>query len=78
MANVNLNISIDERIKDVGENYLLKTGLTWGQLLEEVISLRELNQDSLEAIEEIETMIHLGDYGKTYNDVDLMMKEILQ
>lgn len=73
-----VTISLSPDIKAHGEEILAKTGLTWTDLLEEAISLRQPNEDSLEALAEVEEMIRTGNYGKTYTDVDLMMREILQ
>lgn len=78
MEQVNVTISLDKNIKEYAESLLKRTGLSWTNLLEEAIALREPQGDSLEALKEVEEMIKTGDYGKTYDDVDLMMKEILR
>lgn len=71
-------VFLNTEVKAAGEEILAKTGLTWSDLLEEAICLREPNEESKEALEEVEEMIRTGNYGKTYTDVDLMMKEILE
>ena len=90
MAQTNVNIRIDENLKQEFDNLCQDLGLTMTtaftvfaktavrrQGIPFRISRDKPNAETIAAIEEVEAMIKDPALGKSYTDVDEMMKELL-
>ena len=90
MANTNINIRIDENLKQEFDILCQDLGLTmttaFTVFAKAVVRRRGIpfditmdvpNVETIEAIEEVQAMKKNPSLGKAYTDVDLMMKELL-
>ena len=90
MAQTNINIRMDEGLKQDFDNMCSNLGLTMTsafnvfartvvrqQKIPFEISMDIPNAETIAAIEEVEQMKKNPSLGKTYTDVDQMMKELL-
>ena len=90
MAITNITMRIDEELKSQLQELVSNLGmdmttfftLSAKQAIREQgipfdISMRIPNKDTIEAIEEVKAMKKNPSLGKTYTDVDDMMKELL-
>ena len=90
MASTNVNICMDEDLKRQFEACCLDMGMTmtaaFNAFAEKTVredrlpfemSLSSPNAETLEAMREVERMKKDPSRGKTYTDVDAMMKELL-
>ena len=90
MATVNMSIRMDTELKRQAEAMLSEMGLNMTTamniFLKQVvrqgkipfeISLNQPNAETLEAMEEVEAMMKNPLLGKTYTNVDDMMRELL-
>jgi DNA-damage-inducible protein J len=90
MATTNLNIRIDTDLKKQAEELFNELGLNMSTALN--VFLRQAvrsngipfdlrldnpNRDTIEALEEVEQMKKNPAMGKSYTDIDQMMKELL-
>lgn len=77
-----VTISLESALKEKAETYFLSIGTTLQEYLQSCVRNsvidHELNEETLEALEECEEMIRTGDFGKTYDSVPEMMKDILK
>ncbi len=60
------------------EASLQELSLSWEEFLDHALQSVRQKQELAIAIEELKEMERTGDYGKSYTDVDLMMKELLE
>jgi DNA-damage-inducible protein J len=90
MAQTNINIRIDENLKRDFDGLCSDLGLTMSaafnvfaktmvrqQRIPFEISMDVPNAETIAALEEVEQMKKNPSLGKTYTDVDQMMKELL-
>lgn len=90
MAQTNINIRMDEKLKRDFDNLCNDLGLTMTtaftvfaktmvrqQRIPFDISMNTPNAETVAALEEVEQMKKNPALGKTYTDVDQMMKELL-
>ena len=90
MATTNVTMRMDEELKAQLQDLVSNLGmdmttfftLSAKQAVREQripfdISIRKPNSETLEAIAEVKAMKENPSLGKTYTDVDLMMKELL-
>lgn len=90
MASTSMNIRIDEQVKKQAQELFAEFGLDMTtavnlflrQAIREngipfSLKLDVPNRETIEAIREVEEMKKNPKLGKTYDDVDMMMKELL-
>ncbi|MCR6546284.1 type II toxin-antitoxin system RelB/DinJ family antitoxin [Dehalobacterium formicoaceticum] len=90
MAQTNINIRMDEELKKEFDKLCTDLGLTMTaafnvfartmvrqQKIPFEISMNVPNAETVAAIEEVQQMKNNPSLGKTYTDVDQMMKELL-
>lgn len=90
MAQTNINIRMDEELKKEFDKLCTDLGLTMTaafnvfartmvrqQKIPFEISMNVPNAETVAAIEEVQQMKNNPSLGKTYTDVDKMMKELL-
>lgn len=90
VKSVNMNIRMDESTKKQAQRLFSEFGLDMttaiNMFLKQAIREQRIpfelklyapNAETIEAIEEVEEMKRTGDFGKVYNDVDGMFKELL-
>lgn len=91
VKSVNMNIRMDESTKKQSQRLFAEFGLDMTTAINMFLkqSIREQripfelklyttpNAETIEAIEEVEEMKRTGDFGKVYQDVDGMFKELL-
>ena len=90
MSNVSMNIRMDKSIKEQAQELFAEFGLDMTTAINMFLrqSIREHripfelrinvpNEDTLEAIREVQQMKKNPSLGKSYNNVDDMMKELL-
>ncbi|MGN1014102.1 MAG: type II toxin-antitoxin system RelB/DinJ family antitoxin [Butyricicoccus sp.] len=91
MAGVNTNIKIDPVLKQQAQDLFDELGLNLTTAVNMFLrqSVREQaipfrvgcpipNAETIEALREVEQMKKFPEMGKTYTDVDAMMKELLE
>lgn len=91
MATTNITMRIDEELKAQAEELFADLGLNMTsaftvfvkqaireQRIPFIISKDTPNTETMEAIEEVRQMKQNRSLGKTYSDVDEMMKELLE
>jgi DNA-damage-inducible protein J len=90
METTNINIRMEKKLKEQAENLFSELGMNMttafnifvrqsvrqGKIPFE-ISLNTPNDETIEAIQEVQKMKKNRTLGKTYTDVDEMMKELL-
>lgn len=90
VKSVNMNIRMDESTKKQAQRLFAEFGLDMTTAINMFLkqSIREQripfelklytpNTETIEAIEEVEEMKRTGNFGKVYQDVDGMFKELL-
>jgi len=90
MATTSMNIRMDSSIKRDAQQIFAELGMDMTTavniFLRQAIRQRGLpfevkldtpNADTLDALEEVRQMKQNPEFGKTYTDVDVMMKELL-
>ena len=90
MANTNVNIRMDSDLKKQFETFCADMGMTMTTAFNVFakkavreyripfeIGMERLNAETREAIKEVQKMKADPTFGKTYNDVDVMMKDLL-
>ncbi len=90
MSSINVNIRMDQDLKQRFEEFCNDMGMTMTtafnvfakKVVREYripfeIGAERPNAETREAIEEVQRMKADSTVGKTYNDVDVMMKELL-
>ncbi len=90
MSSINVNIRMDQDLKQRFEEFCNDMGMTMTtafnvfakKVVREYripfeIGAEKPNAETREAIEEVQRMKADPTLGKTYNDVDMMMKELL-
>lgn len=90
MAQTNINIRMDEKLKREFDSLCNELGLTMTaafnvfakamvrqQRIPFAVSMDVPNSETISALEEVEQMKNDPALGKTYTDVDQMMKELL-
>lgn len=90
MAQTNVNIRMDDKLKKQFDGLCNELGLSMSmainifaktmvrqQRIPFEVGLETPNRETLAAMQEVEDMIQNPAMGKTYDDVDEMMKELL-
>jgi DNA-damage-inducible protein J len=90
MAQTNVNIRMDDKLKKQFDGLCGELGLSMStainifaktmvrqQRIPFEVGLETPNRETLAAMQEVEDMIQNPGMGKTYDDVDEMMKELL-
>jgi DNA-damage-inducible protein J len=90
MAQTNVNIRMDDKLKKQFDGLCGELGLSMStainifaktmvrqQRIPFEVGLETPNRETLAAMQEVEDMIQNPAMGKTYDDVDEMMKELL-
>lgn len=90
MANINVNIRMDEDLKRQFDSFCTEVGMSMStafnvfarQTVREnkipfEINNNIPNDETLEAIREVQRMKSDPSYGRSYTDVDVMVKELL-
>ncbi len=82
MEQVTVTFSLDKALKEKAETYFQSIGFSLETYLESCVRNtiidHEPNAETILALQECEEMIRTGNYGKTYTDVDEMMRDILE
>lgn len=90
MTNMNINIRIDRELKNQFEEFCANVGMSMStaftifakkvvreQRIPFEVGIEVPNGETIEAIQEVERMKADPTIGKTYNNVDAMMEDLL-